>query len=301
MTSKTHTPFVTTFTDTVRHEANLYWQFIKYNVSTTVIPGPIFTIASLLNAQVYLGQMFVVTVISIVHFMLYIYVFDLSGQMDSVIEDRINKPNRPIPCGLISYKGTRNRLMIMIPIFLIEGLLLGVLPENAAWVISFLINNHTQIGKHWIVKNLNMSVGTWAMLAAAWTIGHGNPAVGQLWTIATAVNVFFIVSVQDFRDIEGDSAIDRKTIPIVLGKAARPLTAGLFILSIPYYHYLLYAPFASSSARLAAEGVPAFLLVLVAIRLLFLKSRDNDKYTYIIFTAWYCLHLTAAIIVATGR
>src|SRR5258706_9156797 len=57
-------------------EIVIFWHFIKYNVSTTIIPGPIFTIASLVSAHASPIKALSVLTVSLVHFSLYIYCFD---------------------------------------------------------------------------------------------------------------------------------------------------------------------------------------------------------------------------------
>ena len=51
--------------------------------------------------------------------------FNLSNQYTGAEEDKINKPDRPIPSGLVTVEGARFRWYIVTVLYLIVGLAIG--------------------------------------------------------------------------------------------------------------------------------------------------------------------------------
>ena len=84
------------------------------------------------------------------------------------------------------------------------------------------------------------------------------------------------IHVQDFPDVEGDAALNRKTIPIVAPVMSRPLT------SIVIACWSIYSAF-TWSMGIGCSGVFFSVGLTVAGRLYFLRTTSDDKMTYIVY------------------
>jgi 4-hydroxybenzoate polyprenyltransferase len=278
-------------------EITLIWKFIRYDVSATIVPGTIFTLVSAISARVPATRLVVLLLIAFIHFFLFIYIFDLSNQLNSLEEDRLNKPDRPIPSGYITRKQSSYRFFLGIVIFLMVGMIANVFLQDIIWLFSLLIYNHTSLGKTWWFKNLNVSIGVWCMLSAAAHIGNSTAAYLYAWAFWTALIQFPLIAISDLRDVAGDRAIGRHTLPTLLGdRICRLYLITALLLTPLYTHFTMYVPFGINSTTLAAEIFPTLLLVIIALRIATYKTAKADHQTYILFTVWYIVHLLTAFI-----
>src|SRR5262249_33630906 len=142
----------------------------------------------------------------------------VSNQITGVAEDRVNKPDRPLPAGPVTEKSAWIRFMLWGIVFLAAGLLLGCIQWTLLSLIRLGVNNLTVYGKLWITKHINITLGTFAMMGAAWQIVAPHDALSMTWTVVTSLIVFSMITVQDLRDIQGDLQIGRSTLPIVMGE-----------------------------------------------------------------------------------
>lgn len=282
----------------LRRELLLAWRFNRYDLSTTIYPGTIFTFAawhanggssrplipSLLNA--------------IVYFFLFIYCFTLSNQLTGIEEDRLNKPDRPLPSGLITPRGALVRWYIAMAIFTAYGWYHGVLLWTLMWQISLTLHNMAHFARHWTTKNTCMAFGTLAMLAGAWSMVRPITNESMLWIVLPACIMFTHANIQDVRDIPGDRANGRRTFPIVFGWSfTRWYLVACFGLMPLLIHFVLIAPHGLSWPALACDGVLASLCAMIVVRLLRYNKSEDHQQTYMLFTYWYCALLASAIIV----
>ncbi|KAJ6498593.1 UbiA prenyltransferase family, partial [Mycena vitilis] len=184
-----------------------------------LIPGAMYTIAalrSLDSAPPALGLLTLAR--SLIHFLLYIYAFDIANQINGVAEDHLNKPDRPLPAQLVSLRGAYVRWYITTAAHLLVGAAWGVLPWTALWVLLTVYTSFYGGDKHWTTKNLGfMALGSLCLLQAAW--GLAAPLTPREWHWALLLSGVFglVASVHDMRDVEGDRAAGRRTLPIMLG------------------------------------------------------------------------------------
>ena len=106
---------------------------------------------------------------SLLYFFLYLYCFNLCNQYTTVEEDRINKPDRPIPSGLVSVEGARFRWYIMTALYLVTGLGIGNIWSCLLWIFAYSMYNFYGWSEHWVTKN-----GIVMPLGIVWyTVGLG--------------------------------------------------------------------------------------------------------------------------------
>ena len=146
--------------------------------------------------------------------------------------DRINKPFRPLPAGLISF---RKALIFSIALFS-SGIIIGSLISFTAFVISFFAAISL------FFYSYKFKVMTfWGNFTVAFVSGmafvYGGVAAGNyLKSIVVGGFAFFFhlarEIVKDCEDVEGDSSLGAGTIPIKYGipRAIRAAQSVIFVL-----------------------------------------------------------------------
>jgi len=147
--------------------------------------------------------------------------------------DRINRPNRPLPAGKVTVR-TATRLYIftkMSGIFF--AAMAGIVPAIIAAVSSFIIFFYSYFLKNIpLVGNFTVSVFTGMIfIFGASTVGYYSNALFP-FIFAFMINMVREV-VKDIEDIEGDSAENVRTFPVVFGiEPARKLSILIAVLLI---------------------------------------------------------------------
>ncbi|KAF7313901.1 UbiA prenyltransferase [Mycena chlorophos] len=244
--------------EAVAHEIRVFWGFTKRDWSASMIPGLMYTIAALRSLDSTPSAEFVARALgrSLLYFMLYIYNFDIANQIIGVAEDRINKPDRPLASGLVSMQGAYIR-----------------------WYLTTILH------LHWTTKNLLfMSTGSLVLLQSAWGIVAPIPIRQTRWAFLLSGVFGIVASIQDMRDVDGDKATGRQTLPIVLGAYFRWTMAAL-VCVVPVICWQV--DFLRYSQRYC--GVLLTLAMLyMALRVLRGSSSQYDHKTYMILTYIYC-------------
>lgn len=93
----------------------------------------------------------------------------------------------------------------------------GVLQWSVLWIFTIFCSYYLHTARFGPTKDFAQVTGTIAQLMASWHIGGADPEVGWVWVKLIAVWVFGTVAIQDFRDVPGDLASSRRTMPILLG------------------------------------------------------------------------------------
>jgi 4-hydroxybenzoate polyprenyltransferase len=271
-------------------------RFIQNDIWAGVMPGLAFTLVALRQDVTTVGGMLRALLGSLLYFWLYLYGHTLANQIVGVEEDRINKPERPLPSGLVSLAGARLRLLVVTVLLLLAGWGLGVLRWAALWVVTYLLLNFYG-HKHWFWKNsLPMSVGALAMLCAAWELVL--PMTMRAWQAAGTIAGFVALTspIQDFRDIAGDRLLQRKTLPISLGeRPARIVVALALLVWLPVAALLLMRPALGTPFGWAFAIAIFSLVVTVAVRLLRYQGPAADHRTYRLYEYLYCLYVLSTI------
>jgi len=291
----------------VAREPRLWWNIIRYDVSASIIPATIFTLAAWRAAGGHAEELLPAFLQGSLYFFLYILSFAFSAQISSIDEDLINKPDRPLPRGDVSLLGAQIRTVLAMGMYLLVGYQMGVFGWTLLWVVTSLLHNQLKGSTHWFIKDLCMGVGTVAMLGAAWELACAPTEAAVLWLIVLPLAVFTLVPLQDLRDVEGDKAVNRRTMPMVLGdKGMRWYSAIGFVLLAVVSPWLLISTrllSGNASAPIPMALALAFSAVLVGIclriayRVMRLRTVEHDHQTYLLFTYWYCVILTSAIFV----
>jgi 4-hydroxybenzoate polyprenyltransferase len=272
------------------YELYISWQFMRYDLTATVLPASLFMFASAIKYDP--SALGIYLLKSILYFWLYIYTFNLSNQYVGFKEDGLNKPNRPIPSGLVTMPGTVFRWWVFTVLYLVVAFLLGVFHWAVSWTIIVILHNWLRWSWHWLGKNTLMGLGTFVQLAAAWEIVRPLDSLGWTWVIMMAVVIFFIVAIQDLRDIEGDAALGRRTMPMVFGLNPSRWYFALAMLTVPLIIYYVSIP----PGKLSPLALLHYLFIsamcfIISIRLVLRRSNHADRVTYDWLTSWYSVTL----------
>ncbi len=283
----------------VFREIYLFWRVVRYDVPASIFPGMLFAVSAWhFGSDFELEKLPAVLVKSFVYFSFYIYTFCLANQLVGVEEDRLNKPDRPLVTGETSITGFKVRLIISLLLFDIVGWELGVIEWTLLW--QFVIVSHNLLGwaQHWFFKSLAMGLGTLAMLAPAWQLVRPITPLVWNWIILASVAVFALIHLQDHRDIIGDKAVNRRTVPLVFGEVASRLYLGIGFAVTPIaVHFFLMEPAGTGWQVLVCETILTVLSLVIAVRVLFLRSIKTDHITYMLYPYWFCCLLASSIII----
>ncbi|KAM3547215.1 hypothetical protein MY1884_009662 [Beauveria asiatica] len=230
---------------------------------------------------------------------LYVLHFDISNQKEpeSIEEDRLNKPWRPIPSGKLSVEAaSRWYASSFALLLLLSSLWLGGFPEAVAFMLQTWVHDRAGGGSTWWGKNLLN-----ALFYFTGQLGGTRVAVRAMgsslitrrcceWFFLLGFTMFSTVQIQDFRDQEGDRARGRQTLPLTMGDArARYVTALLIAfwsLAIPAYW--------NEDLLTTGNISPLVTGGLVVIRLLSKRSVQADRLTYAYFCLFWLPSLYAA-------
>ncbi|PPR01592.1 hypothetical protein CVT26_013332 [Gymnopilus dilepis] len=233
-------PIIEDARNALKREVDLLIAFTWRNYSFVTIPGFIVSFGAALNIPEAQERTLFSTLSNHLLLLLWltlcIYFSDLSNQIVGIEEDRINKPDRPIPSGKVSLEGARVRWAISLAAFLGLGLVRPLLlPEILLCVLISGFLCYTKAGNHWIGKNsIAMPIACWAILSGSWkTIALTYPE-GSVRSQMKAISIWLglLMQIQDLRDVEGDRIIGRKTLPIAFGYE-RSRQIIVFLLSPP--------------------------------------------------------------------
>ncbi|TFK56353.1 hypothetical protein OE88DRAFT_1803080 [Heliocybe sulcata] len=267
------------------HEFSIFFAFSWRDWSTTLVPGSILAVAAARSTTIPLPATifnYVRLVIWLTH---YVYLVDLSNQITGVEEDRINKPDRPIPSGKVTLDGAKVRLAVVAWAFAMMGVSFpDILHETICWVLTVAFLNLTSAGNHWVGKNLvGMTTGTWALLRGAWKIMAPIAPSTEHYILAIALWLGMCMQIQDVRDTKGDAAVGRRTLPVAFGdKASRRLIAFGFT---PAAFCILSVVGLTAVAPAALAMVHLYL----CYRVLQKHGSRYDHKTYMIFTYLFCV------------
>ena len=212
-----------TRTKALLKELYIFFQFIKYDISVTIGQGLAITIAArkCLTNKDWSDYAFNI-IRSIIYFALFGGFQIALGQITSIDEDRLNKPDRPLPMGLLTIKEANLRYKYYWAVYVITSVLFGVTGFCILWSLITLIEKFTPILTTecgWLFKNLFMAVGYISLLGSAWKMVTGFISYREwIWIASLSVSVFFLLGIQDLRDVVGDRKVGRKTLPICLGE-----------------------------------------------------------------------------------
>ncbi len=209
--------------------------------------------------------------------------------------DRINKPYRPIPQGVITEKEGIwiAGLLYAISIWraaMVNRTFLMLICVLALITIAYSVPPLRLKRRVW-VSNLSIAVPRGMLgLVAAWTITADIGSAAP-WVMGSVMAIFLTGSIttKDITDIEGDRAFGMRTLPVVYGKRraillSAPFLVAPFLLMVLYW-YLELLP--SSSIFMA--GIFFFWSLFLIYQLV--RSGDREDVHFENSPAWKQMYL----------
>ncbi|KAI1134210.1 hypothetical protein F5Y05DRAFT_239187 [Hypoxylon sp. FL0543] len=161
-----------------------------------------------------------------------LFLFSLHNQRqpETIAEDALNKPWRPIPAGRFTAEQAKYALYFTHPFCLVIASTMGGLVPYSILTIFHVWYNEFGGASNGILKNIINAVGIACFLAGPLEVVTGHSVLAgkreaAMWLILLMGAFATTSHTQDFRDVDGDRAAGRQTLPLVIGNLpARVLT-----------------------------------------------------------------------------
>ncbi len=155
---------------------------------------------------------------SIIYTTLYILLHCLPNQYYGVEEDKLNKPWRPLVAGYMTMQGALNRYYIVAASYLAFSIYyIQLLPVSLLYLVLVYLMHNKNFNQNYVTKMLYVPLGNMGLSLNPWLIVT-NIEINCLVGFAYINYVTLIIAfTQDIRDVRGDIAVERKTLPVVLG------------------------------------------------------------------------------------
>lgn len=214
-----------------------------------------------------------------------VFIFDLSNQRfpDSIAEDKLNKPWRPICVGRISPDETRFLALCSIPLVLFANWLLGCWRETALLLILTWLYNDLrggdELSRDFIIATAFSIYNHGSLVIAAGSYGVEVSTAGYIWIAVISATILTTMQVQDLKDMEGDASRGRKTWPLVIGEQA-----SRWMIAVCTLGWAVFCVWFWSAGLL---GIPPLALgAYVAWRSVMLRDPKADGKTWRYWCAW---------------
>jgi 4-hydroxybenzoate polyprenyltransferase len=279
------------------YHLNTLYLFTGDQLGDTVFPGSVFgTFAAISGPVLNLPSQSLLTVLPrlpVVWFWLWLVIlsFTVHNQRDadSIEEDAINKPWRPLPSKRITQAQARN---VQIGAYIATAFVswhLGVIPQFAGWSLLATLYNDFGGGDYsGVVRNLFCGGFFTCSYGGALSIvlgPHGMSYAAWQWTFLVCVGIIMTsIHTQEFRDEAGDKARGRHTLPIEMGRKPALVTVILIV-----GFWSVYAPlgFLASDWRAAVLSITVGAwLVLIAMTAMGGHDAKRDRKMYKVWCLW---------------
>jgi 4-hydroxybenzoate polyprenyltransferase len=271
----------------------IIWGFVESDFFTFAIPNTTFGLVSAVaNSRFLEGpRPLLVEVLRrgplVLFYNFYsLLLFDLANQQspESVEEDRVNKPWRPIPSGLITSEQTREVMLFTAVAALGFNYMLGIWNEGLlVQVLSYYYNELK--GGDGLLRDviIAISYGLANRTSLQLAIGPENTvsSEGQRWTAVISTIILTTMHIQDLKDQKGDRKLGRKTMPLFLGDGLCRIALAILV---PFWSL-----FAVNFWRLGiiCSSFYYLLAALISIRVLVKREQKKDARTWRLWCLWH--------------
>jgi 4-hydroxybenzoate polyprenyltransferase len=153
--------------------------------------------------------------------------------------DRINKPYRPIPKGLITRDEASSLAFMLYFVALFRAILISYQFFALVLLISIITIYYSmppvRLKKRFWVSNVTIAFARGLLgFLAGWTI-FGDPMAPTPWVIGSILFIYLVgaTTSKDFTDVEGDRRYGMRTLPVVYGPKQAALISGPFFI-VPF-------------------------------------------------------------------
>ena len=195
--------------------------------------------------------------------------------------DRVNKPHRPLPAGLLTTFVAQRighvsaaaalGLAALVSLPFLVCVAIGVV---ATWIYSAppARLKRSTWGALLVIaipRGLLVPVAGWAVVAT--------PDVSDPWALGAVAFLFVLgaAATKDFSDVEGDRANDCRTLPVVFGIRRAALFVAPFLVA-PFLLYPIFGALGWLHVPVWRLGVLALVLVALGLVTVFFLLRDTE-------------------------
>ncbi|KAH8762772.1 hypothetical protein F5882DRAFT_305147 [Hyaloscypha sp. PMI_1271] len=220
-------------------------------------------------------------------------------QAGAILEDKQNKPWRPVASGRLTPRQAIHLQLSIYPLVLLASALIGGIPQSLILIVlEYWYNDLENDKRSCVTRNLINASGFMVYSSGALAValnGESLPSQLYQWQLLACAVVATTGHSQDMADQDGDRLRDRKTVPLVFGDGVArwsiAVTVSLWSVVAPRFWGL---DFAGS----LVSFVVGFVL---SIRTLVIRDVGWDKTNFQIWNLWmvtlYLLPLIKACIV----
>lgn len=223
-----------------------------------------------------------------------VFNFDNQATWEGVVEDQVNKPDRPIPQGRITIALTRQLQLYCIPITALLAWSLGTWEETGLiFMMDWMYGAAGGSDGNFLMRDLLVGMGfglynhhSLRIIAGAATGGeHIMTSTGTHWAYLITAVIFTTIKIQDIKDAAGDKLRGRQTCPLVLGdRVAR------YLYAVPVAVWSVVCPwFLGLSLFNVAFWIPCALGAVIVWRVLNLSQKKEDDNTWRTWCVWLML------------
>ncbi|KAF4928674.1 Fumagillin beta-trans-bergamotene synthase [Colletotrichum viniferum] len=219
-----------------------------------------------------------------------ILILSVSNQRDpaGVLEDKLNKPWRPIPAGRVSAAQARHLLLAAVPLALALSFRLGVGSETLACICaSSYYNDLGGADEHFLIRQLVNGLAYPVYGVAALKILIADAGVAEIlpgayaWLGLLGLVVGTTIQVQDLKDYEGDKARRRHTFPVILGDAFTR-----FGICVGIMFWSLVCPAFWGIVQVRVAGWVWLSGALLAARIWCRRGPEADRLSFVMWSWW---------------
>ncbi|MDX2565402.1 UbiA family prenyltransferase [Streptomyces sp. TX20-6-3] len=274
-------------------EIGIAHKVTKSNATIGTLPFSLITFSQISASEGSIGTFIYIGVSGYTYTFLTIYSFDLSNQLSGIKEDRINKADRPLVTGILSPIGAALRLIASSAAFVTISIGFDVFWWAIAWICIFTLNNHLGLAKHPFTKPMIVGIQGFIQMMSAWQFSGGGWEIFW-WALPVSFLLAALMPLQDLRDVVGDCAVGRITLPILFGdkKVRRYLTYAFCVTPFAMH----YTAFRAINPGLFAELTLSSICAITVVRLIQFKGIDEDDLTYRTLVLWYCCATSTPLI-----
>ena len=217
-----------------------------------------------------------------------VFLFCIANQRqpDSILEDSINKPWRPLASHRLTPDDARRLLLLVIPIVLCTVLYLGGFNETLVLIaLTWMYNDLHGANENYVVRNLLNASGTACFSSGAAKVAtdygqyelspNASTWLGIVWAV-----IFSTLQVMDLEDMKGDAARGRRTMPLVHGER---VTRWSIVMGVVCWSIVCPAFW---TMELCGFGFSLMMGCFLVFRVLYCRGIRADKVNFKIWSLW---------------
>ena len=214
--------------------------------------------------------------------------FDVANQRlpQAILEDKFNKPWRPLPSKRLTSDEARRTLLILVPaVFLVSHYLGGLFEAVAMISLTWMYNDLGGADENYVLRNLINACGFVCYSSGATTvaIGFGQHKLNHkahIWLIIVGAIVFSTLQMQDMADMDGDAARGRRTLPLAHGE-----TTARWSIAVPVMAWSFICP-AFWASGVVGYAISIALGSILSVRVLLMSGSMAYRRTWGFWCLW---------------